>query len=180
MVSCQVLSTGETLFLIRPNGALDWSGMKGLFGALALALILVAAYFASLGAWLVLPFAGLEILLIGAGIYANARWSAWREVIEIKGNDLRISWGRRSPTEVLELPRHWTRVSLSQDPRGWYPSRLLLLCHGRSYEVGRVLVESERLQLAADLGSRLRFRPDPAVPTAASLPDGLNTASDEA
>lgn len=179
MVSYQELSAGESLFLIRPNGALDWSEMKWLLGVLALAVTAVAVYFASLGAWLVLPFAGLEILVIGIAIYANARWSAGREVIEIKDNDLRISRGRSRPAEVLELPRHWTRVSLRQDPRGWYPSRLLLLCHGRGYEVGRALVERERLQLAADLGSKLSFRLDPAVLTVTALPEGLDTASDE-
>lgn len=178
MVSYQEQGGGASQFLIRPNGSLSWAGMKWLFCALACALMAVAVYFASLGAWLVLPFAGLEILVIGAGIYLSARWSAEREVIEIGEKDLRISRGRRRPTQVQVLPRSWTRVSLRQDPRSWYPSRLLLVCHGRVYEVGRALVEQERLRLAADLGTKLSFWWDPAVLKARRLPEGLDTASD--
>ncbi len=178
MVSYQECGNGASLFLIRPNGSLGWVGMKWLFALLACGVTGVAAYFASLGAWLVLPFTGLELLVLGAGIYLSARWSAARELIEIGDRDLRISRGRSRPTDVQELPRHWTRVSLRQDPRGWYPSRLLLVCHGRAYEVGRTLVEQERLQLAADLGNKLSFGLDPAAFQAGNLPEGLDTASD--
>lgn len=178
MVSYQDSGKGEYQFLIRPNGSLDWSGMKWLFGLLACGVMAVGAFFASIGAWLVLPFAGLEILVMGAGIYASARWSAVREVIEIGEKSLRISRGMRRPTQVQELPRHWTRVSLCKDPRGWYPSRLLLVCHGRGYEIGSTLVESERLQLAADLGDQLRFRLDPVALEAGCLPARLGTAGD--
>jgi hypothetical protein len=53
--------------------------------------------------------------------------------------------------EVARFPRHWTRATLSRDPRGWYPSRLVLRCHGRRCEVATRLVETEREALAAEL-----------------------------
>jgi hypothetical protein len=70
------------------------------------------------------------------------------------------------------LPRYWTQVRLRQDPRGWYPSKLFLGCHGRQVEVGSRLVESERVQLATDLRSSLGLtagRPQSGV----TQPDGL-------
>jgi uncharacterized membrane protein len=131
--------------------------MKRLLLFLAACIVAVSAYFASLGAWLVLPFAGLELVVLTAGVYLNARWGATREVISLRGNDLRVARGRRTLEEVARLPRHWTRVTLVRDPRGWYPSRLLLQCHGRRIEVAAALVESERASLAEDLRARLSF-----------------------
>ncbi len=179
MVIRHELDSGDSLFIIQPNGSLSWVWMKRLFGFLACSVAAVGTYFAAQGAWLVLPFAGLELIAIGAGIYASARWSAGREVIEIKGNDLRILRGRRLLTEIHRLPRHWTRVNLRQDPRGWYPSRLLLECHGRGLEIAQPLVESERLQLAEDLRTRLSFRLSPTFARTTPLPEGLDTASEK-
>ena len=57
------------VLVIQPNRSLSWSTTKGVFVFFALCLGLVAGYFYSLGAWLVIPFAGLELLIIGLGLY---------------------------------------------------------------------------------------------------------------
>lgn len=177
MVTCQELESGGLAFTVRPNCALGWRHLKRLFVFLAGCVAAVSVYFASKGAWLVLPFAGLEVLVIGIGVYSSALSSARREVIEIDGNDLRVLRGRRTVAEVSCFSRHWSRIALQQDPRGWYPSRLFLRCHNRGIEVGRALVESERLELAEMLRARLSFQPAPNLSEPFPLPDGLDTVS---
>jgi uncharacterized membrane protein len=174
MVTYQQFETGECHFTVSPNCSLGWTWMKRLFLFFGACLAAVAAWFASLGAWLVLPFAGLELLVLGIGIYANARWSATREVISLEGNRLRVLRGRRKPKEIACLPRHWARVHLRKDPRGWYPSRLLLECHGRSVEIGGSLVEQERTQLAEDLSARLSFHAGGPWHEPVPVPQGLD------
>ena len=176
MVSYQQFESGKCAFTVSPNCSLGWAWMKRLFVFFALCLAGVSAYFLSLGAWLVLPFAGLELLVLGIGIYLNAQWSANRELVTLGGNDLKVLQGRSRPREVACMPRHWTRVNLRKDPRGWYPSRLLLECHGRSVEIGKALVEHERLQLAEDLSARLSFHADGPRHEPVPLPEGLDTA----
>lgn len=44
-----------------------------MFGLLAAAVIAIGAVFAAFGAWLVLPFAGLEALALAAAFVAVAR-----------------------------------------------------------------------------------------------------------
>jgi uncharacterized membrane protein len=176
MVAHEQLVSGDCTFTVRPNCALGWVWMKRLFLLLAACIVAVATYFASLGAWLVLPFAGLELAVLAAGVYLNARWGATREVISLRGDDLRVARGRRTLEEVARLPRHWTRVVLLRDPRGWYPSRLLLQCHGRRIEVASSLVESERVSLAEDLRARLIFPSAVQHPAPAPLVQGLGAA----
>lgn len=168
---------GASTFVIWPHSALNWAGMRRLLCVLTAAIAAVAVYFALQGAWLVLPFAGLEALVVCGGIYMNARRAVTREVVRLVGPDLVVSRGRRHLAEVARLPRYWTRVALVRDPRGWYPSRLFLESHGRRLEVGAVLTEAERDTLAADLRSRLGPAPALHLPRPAPVPHGLPTTA---
>jgi hypothetical protein len=69
--------------------------------------------------------------------------------------------------QVASFPANWTRVLLSRDPSGWYPSRLLLRCHGQRMEIAARVVEAEREELAAALAGCLGF---------ACLRDGASSA----
>jgi uncharacterized membrane protein len=157
MALFQEQDSGGCRITIRPNCALSWRATKYLVLFFACCFGAVAAYFASLGAWLVLPFAGLELVVLGAGFYLSALAGHTREVLEIRAADLRVYRGRRQLVEVASFPRHWTQVHLLRDPRGWYPSRLMLRCHGRRLEIAAQIVEAEREDLAAELQDWLGF-----------------------
>ncbi|HSQ06903.1 MAG TPA: DUF2244 domain-containing protein [Chromatiaceae bacterium] len=136
---------------LRPNCSLSWRWVKRLLIALGLCMGAVSGYWVALGAWLVVPFTGLEFLVLGLGFYLCSVAGHSREVIEIEGEDLRVLRGHRRLEEVARFPRHWTRATLSRDPGGWYPSRLVLRCQGRHCEVASRVVETEREALAAEL-----------------------------
>ena len=158
MAVFQEQDSGGCRLVVRPNCALTWRSTKYLIWFFAACFAAVGAYFASLGAWLVLPFAGLELIVLVAGFYLSALSGHSREVIEVNGPDLRVLRGRSRLVEVARFPAHWTRVLLRRDPRGWYPSRLLLACHGKGLEIGCKLVEAEREDLASNLEDLLSFR----------------------
>jgi uncharacterized membrane protein len=142
---------GTCRFTLKPNCSLSWRWVKRLVAGLGCCILAVGAYWVYLGAWLVVPFTGLELLVLGAGFYLSSLAGHSREVIEIDGEDLRVLRGSNRLQEVARLPRYWTRATLSRDPGGWYPSRLVLRCHGRRVEVATRLIESEREDLAAEL-----------------------------
>jgi uncharacterized membrane protein len=49
------------------------AGLAKVFATLAAVVLAIGAGFAAIGAWLVLPFAGLEVLLLVAAYIAYAR-----------------------------------------------------------------------------------------------------------
>jgi uncharacterized membrane protein len=151
MLVAESLVEGACRFTLSPNCSLSWRWVKWLVFALACAILAVAAYWASLGAWLVLPFTGLELVVLGAGFYLASVAAHRREVIEIGGEHLRVLHGGRRLAEVAHFPRHWTRATLARDPGGWYPSHLVLHCQGRRLEVATRVIEAEREELAAAL-----------------------------
>lgn len=156
--------TDDTHLLeLRPNCSLSWVATKRIFLGFTLLFAFAAAYWASIGAWLVLPFFGLELGVLGLGLYLSALAGSEREQIRIEADRLVLLRGRKDLQPRVELSRYWTRVSLVRDPSGWYPNRLLLQSHGHCYEVASRLVEDERSEVFAELERLVGFAaPQPA------------------
>lgn len=142
-------------FVLRPNQSISWRGLRLFFAALCVVSLSIALALTLLGFWPVLPFAGLEMLAVGAGLYAVARRGQVREVIYIDPQSVRIERGREAPDQQWQLARTWAKVVLERCPKQWYPSRLLIRSHGRSIEIGSFLNEDERQRLAHELGRDL-------------------------
>jgi uncharacterized membrane protein len=148
-------SGDDAVWLIQPNRNLSWQKTKLAFLLLGFCIAAVAIYFASLGAWLVVPFAGLELLLLGIALYLQCCHAHQQQVIKIDADTVSICDGRREKVEA-SYPRAWSRVVQTRDPRGWYPSRLFIGAHGRFIEIGSYLIESERDLLADNLRCALQ------------------------
>lgn len=149
-VHTQPLGDGRRIVL-RPHRSMSWRQAIWVCGLFAGCMLACSAYWVTRGAWVVLPFFGLELAVVALGLYLSARAGTRQEVIEIDGSSLRVSWGRSAPEGQLELPRHWTRPVLSTDPSGWYPSQLALVAGGRRVSLATGLTEDERWAVAAEL-----------------------------
>jgi uncharacterized membrane protein len=115
----------------------------------------VATVFTLQGFWLVLPFAGLELVAVGTGLYLVSRRCYECEVISIAGDAVQVEKGHNYPRERWTFARIWAHAVLERCPWEWYPSRLMIRSHGRSVEVGSFLNEEERRQLASELSRSL-------------------------
>lgn len=145
------LAPASQRFLIRPNSSLSWQGNKLFFLLILAVSFAIAAAFSWMGLWLVLPFAGLEMLVLGLALYHCAtRASTW-ELISIEAEQVKVVVGRRQIEKQCAFDRCWTQVVLEPAACKGHPSRLLLRARGWEVEVGAQLVEEERQQLAGAL-----------------------------
>jgi uncharacterized membrane protein len=140
----------DTVLVIQPNRNLTWRKTKLLFLFLALCLSAVAWYFMSLGAWLVVPFTGLELFVIGVGLYLHCCYSHQQQVIQVDSDQVLVYQGQ-SDSPPVRFPKAWSKIVHTRDPKGWYPSRLFIGSHGKFIEIGKYLIESERDTLADNL-----------------------------
>jgi uncharacterized membrane protein len=147
-------STSE--FVIRPNASLSWQDAKTFFATMCTLSMGIALTFYLLGAWLILPFAGLEMAGLGAALYYCAYRAGRVEVVTIHAGVVEVAKGRGKLTERWTFPRHWAQVSLEAPSHEWYASRLRIVSHGRGVEVGGCLNEDERRGLAGELMQALR------------------------
>lgn len=120
------------------------------FASVAVTPLLVGALFVSRGLWPVLPFAGLELALLGWALRASLRRRDATQTVEITDTEVAVTTRDRGREQQILFSRHWARVTLRAH-RGWQPSRLLIESHGRNCEVGAFLTEEERRALALRL-----------------------------
>jgi uncharacterized membrane protein len=143
-------------FLIRPNCSLPWRDAVRFYLGMVVVTFGIAIAFALKGAWLILPFAGLEMLVLGIALYVVARRATnWQE-ISINGDRVNIVERDSGQEQTQSFQRAWVRVIHESAPIKGHPSRLSLRSHGRSVELGRCLNEDEKLYLAEQLSRAVR------------------------
>jgi uncharacterized membrane protein len=144
-------SGDESTLELRPNCALSPLTASLFFATIATNSLLIAAFLAFKGFWPVLPFAGLELALLGWALRDGLRRRSQAQVITVGPREVTIF--NRHPGRYGEMvfSRHWARVTLRR-PRAWSPLRLWIESHGRRCEIGAFLTEEERVEL----GRRLR------------------------
>jgi uncharacterized membrane protein len=142
--------------VIRPNQSLTWRGALRIYTVIALCCLGTGLAFALHGYWPVLPFAGIEVIVLGIAFYLCLLRSQVREVISVNADVVTVEKGRHRAQEHWECPRAWARISLQRSPLTWYPSRLVITFQGRQIEIGKFLTERERCELAEELEYTIR------------------------
>ncbi len=137
--------------LIRPNRSLSRGLLATVMAVYVVMEVGIGVGFLMRGAWLVLPFAGLEIAVIGIIIYFMSRHARDYELVVVDERYLKVLRRIGTRRSRHEFQRYWTKVSLRTDASGWYPSRLLVGSHGRFVEIGRWMEEEQRRLFARDL-----------------------------
>lgn len=131
---------------MKRNCSMSPAGLAKVFAALAVLVLAIGAGFAAVGAWLVLPFAGLEILLLGAAFVCYARHAADYEKIELESGRLKIEVA--DAQRVVRYEMDGARIAMEE-------GRLVLRGAKEELEIGRHLDAEGRRSLAAELGKRL-------------------------
>ena len=128
---------GGFRLLLRRNCSISPEGLLRVFAMLALASLGIASVFAALGAWLILPFAGLEVLRLGVAFVAKARRAADCERIDLEDGRSRVQIEESERMARYELDPRQARVRLEK-MRG-YGARVKLRDARMELEVGRHL-----------------------------------------
>lgn len=136
---------------ICPNCSLSLRGARLFFAAACIVPFGVAGFLAVKGFWPVLPFAGLEMAVLGWALHTSMERRFHRQTITLTERDVSIESRERLRREQVVFPRHWAQVKLRRPAANLHPSRLIIESHGRQCELGSFLTEEERRGLALRL-----------------------------
>lgn len=150
-------NTSEHRFILQPDCSLSWRETQLFFIAILIVSLGIGVGFALMGAWLILPFAGIEMVLLAVCLVACAYRGQYREIISIQGEGIEIVKGRGRPEQKYRLQRGWARVVLSRHAKRWYPNRLIIRSHGRQIEIGQCLSDEDRVKLAEKLAKLMGY-----------------------
>ncbi|HXK57255.1 MAG TPA: DUF2244 domain-containing protein [Gammaproteobacteria bacterium] len=145
----------EATYVLQPNRSLKTGQVCAATGIIGAALLGVTLYFSMQGAWMVIPFTGLEAIVLMTAVYMQCNWSKQRQVVKIGETTVWTGKGFHAD-EGVSFTRGWLKVALIDAPCSWHPKKLIIGSHGRYVEIGAFLEESERERLASRLSSALR------------------------
>ncbi|WP_152207750.1 DUF2244 domain-containing protein [Marinobacter changyiensis] len=112
--------------LLTPNRSLSWRANIRIWLALCAVSLLIVIGMLWLGAWVVLPFAGLELTALGAALYYTARKCQQQEVLLISADTLHLEKGRYRKEFEWDMPKRYTRVFIDSPKHPWVPLKLTL------------------------------------------------------
>jgi len=157
MECTDVREAAEFLLIARRNNSLSATGRALVLGSLVSISLAISLAFAFFGAWLVLPFAGLEMGVLCIAFRHVQRHAADFESLAIKGDRVLVERWERGKLSRCELDRYWAQVILERSAVPGH-SVLALRSHGRQVEFGQHLTEEQRQAVAQTLKQQLRNR----------------------
>ena len=145
---------------IWPHRSLSPKGFAIVMGVLAGFLFLIGLGFFLAGAWPVIGFLGLELLVVWGAFKLNYRAACHRETIHTTTEELMVESqtpaGKRTKKS---FPIGWLHVSLSPSESPVMSSRdqqkIILSSHGEQTEIGKYLHPAEKAGLSRELDSMI-------------------------
>jgi uncharacterized membrane protein len=136
--------------VLRPHRSAGRKVARVVAGLVAGLLMVVGTGFLLAGAWPVLPFLGLEVVLLYAALRLNQHAGNAFEAINLTRHALTVRrvdhWGKQSD---FSFSPDWLQVNLQ--PMPGHDNRLELRTHGRSLAIASFLLPHEREELALTL-----------------------------
>lgn len=134
--------------LLTPNRSLSWQGNVRLWLALFVVSLMISTGMVMAGAWVIVPFAGLELLALATGIYLTSRACQAQEVLIISEDGLTLEKGRNTKQSEWQFPRQYTRVRVNLPRHPFAPAKLFLTHRDQKVALGPFLnVEDTQILL---------------------------------
>jgi len=142
----------EVQWQLRRNCSVSPGQLGWLYASLCLVSLGIGVAFWFQGARLILPFAWLELLAVGAAFVVYGRHATDGERIFLAGPRLVVELENAGKTQRAEFSREWVRV----EPTAGDNSLIELYGQGRRVEVGRYVRPELRPALAQEIRMALR------------------------
>ena len=144
------------MIVAQPNQSATWRANMAVLVCLAIPSLGIAIGFAFLGAWPILPFAGLELTALGSALY-YVNWKLqYRHVITVSDDSVRIDKGYYAPRKSWKFKRQGTGLAITPEKHPWEGPELALHERGESVRLGEFLNRDDCLKLMALLRQEIR------------------------
>ena len=105
-------NAGAYTLTAKRNNSLTTAGRCLIFGFIFVVSFGISMAFAAFGAWLVLPFAGLEMLVLFLAFRYIERRSDDYERLTLNGDKLLLERVERGKLRQFEFSRYWVQVGV--------------------------------------------------------------------
>ena len=142
----------DVQWLLKRNCSVTPAQLLGLFMSLSVASLGIATFFWFQGATLIMPFAWVELLVVGAAFMVYARHARDGERISLQDGLLVVELETAGRLQRAEFNREWVRV----EPKDGDGSLIEVSGQGQTVRVGRHVRPELRPALAREIRFALR------------------------
>lgn len=139
-------------WFLRRNCSVTPHQLAYLYLSLCIVSLSIGTGFWLQGAKLVLPFAWVELIAVGAAFAVYARHATDGETIRLIGTQLVVELENAGKLQRSEFPREWVRV----EPGTADSSLIEVSAQGRTVQIGRYVRPELRPVLAREIRMALR------------------------
>jgi len=151
-----VFSNDGNLIVAKPNNALSPRGLAWLFIGIAAITSIVSFAVSLSGAWLVLPFAGFEIMAFAVALHHVYLHYGDFESVSLVGNEVVVEKHSYKNSQKFTFQRYWARVTLRDSQDGM--CNIFIGSHGKEVEFGsRFMDTNQRILVAKRLKQQLNI-----------------------
>lgn len=137
--------------ILSPNLSARWKSNVVFLYLVSTFTLAIGITFALAGLWLILPFAGLEVMALVWVVYKVAHKCHRIEVIHLSQNNVRVERGYRRPQSSWQSETFWTRMIVARQERPWHPLRVFLRSRNDQIEIGAFLNDEDKRLLIREL-----------------------------
>ena len=142
MVSVEKKSNSNYLITLSPNSSLTGIYRIIFLASISFICVGIAIVFYFFGAYLILPFAGIEIAILLIAFYLSFKWSSRKELIYISQEVVKIEKGIHKAEYLWEEFRTFTSFQIEKDANK--SLRLSFRSKGDDVIVGNFLNEDDK------------------------------------
>ncbi len=140
--------------VLTPHRSLSPTGFLVVMGLLGSVSFIAGVVFLIVGAWPVIGFLGLDVLLVYWAFQANYRSALIRETVDVTDETVIVRrFDQAGRMREWTFQPYWLKIEMTEDEDTCGP--LFLSSHGRRLAVGTFLSADERKDFAAELRSVL-------------------------
>ena len=148
------LTKSQGQIMVCPNMSGQWQTTKLFLWLISCLALFIATAFALLGLWMILPFAGIEIIALVSLVYWVAHQCRRKQIITISENRILVETGYTSPKTSWESEVFFTRLFIDKPPyRDGKPMKVFLRGKQQQLEIGEFLNEEDKHKLITELRS---------------------------
>lgn len=139
-------------WLMKRNCSLSPRQVGWFYLSIVCLSLAIAMFFAWRLSWLVLPFAGLDVLALGIALLVHGRHASDYERVTLAEGMLVVERSRGGQLTRQEFNALWVRMEVGES----YPALIMLRSGKRVVQVGGFLDPHKRRQFARELAVALR------------------------
>lgn len=152
-------NNGTTVITLLPNRSASWAQTRIILFIVCGMTLAIGVFWAFIGAWLVLPFSGIEAALVAYVLYRVSHLTYQRQVITCSASQVVVQTGGHFPKRSWTLERARTHLSVTDAGHPLDAVGLRLVDANHSIELGGFLNRDDKAEaLRALRGAGLQVR----------------------